>query len=185
MPFSSLSERLYRIVRQVAKELGKRVNLEIVGAQTELDRSVLEKHRRPARAPAAQRASTTASKRRDARRAAGKSETGEITLTVRQEGNEIVIELADDGGGIDLARVREQGARAAAWSPPTRTPTDAQLVDLIFRAGLLDRHDGHRDLAGAAWAWTSCAPKSPRWAAASRSRSSRGRGHDASRSTCR
>ena len=72
---------------------------------------------------------------RDARVAAGKSETGEIALTVRQVGNEIVIELADDGGGIDFARVRERARVARAASRPTREPTDAQLIECLFQPG--------------------------------------------------
>ena len=133
VPFSSLSERLYRIVRQVAKELGKRVNLEIVGAQTELDRSVLEKLAGPLE-HLLRNALDHGIEGRDARRAVGKSETGEITLSVRQSGNEIVIELVDDGAGIDLGRVREK-ALALGLVPGDATPTDRQLLDCIFRPG--------------------------------------------------
>jgi chemosensory pili system protein ChpA (sensor histidine kinase/response regulator) len=133
VPFSSLSERLYRIVRQVAKELGKRVNLEIVGAQTELDRSVLEKLAGPLE-HLLRNALDHGIESRDARRAVGKSETGEITLSVRQSGNEIVIELVDDGAGIDLGRVREK-ALALGLVPGDATPTDRQLLDCIFRPG--------------------------------------------------
>ncbi len=133
VPFSSLSERLYRIVRQVAKELGKRVNLEIAGAQTELDRSVLEKLAGPLE-HLLRNALDHGIESRDARRAVGKSETGEITLSVRQSGNEIVIELVDDGAGIDLGRVREK-ALALGLVPGDATPTDRQLLDCIFRPG--------------------------------------------------
>ncbi len=133
VPFSSLSERLYRIVRQVAKELGKRVNLEIVGAQTELDRSVLEKLAGPLE-HLLRNALDHGIETREARRAAGKSETGEITLAVRQSGNEIEIELADDGAGIDLARVRDK-AIAQGLVPGDSTPTERQLLDCIFRPG--------------------------------------------------
>jgi chemosensory pili system protein ChpA (sensor histidine kinase/response regulator) len=133
VPFSSLSERLYRIVRQVAKELGKRVNLEIVGAQTELDRSVLEKLAGPLE-HLLRNALDHGIETRDARRAAGKSETGEITLSVRQSGNEIEIELADDGAGIDLARVREK-ALAQGLVAADATPSERQLLDCIFRPG--------------------------------------------------
>jgi chemosensory pili system protein ChpA (sensor histidine kinase/response regulator) len=133
VPFSSLSERLYRIVRQVAKELDKRVNLEIAGAQTELDRSVLEKLAGPLE-HLLRNALDHGIESRDARRAAGKSETGEITLSVRQSGNEIVIELADDGAGIDLGRVRDK-ALALGLVAGDATPTDRQLLDCIFRPG--------------------------------------------------
>ena len=138
VPFGSLSERLYRIVRATARELDKRANLEIVGGQTELDRSVLEKLAGPlehllrnARRP----------RRRIARRAGrrGKSEIGEISLTVRQAGNEVVIELSDDGGGIDLARVRDRAreqrprrARCAAdRRPAPRMHLPSRLHDRV------------------------------------------------------
>jgi chemosensory pili system protein ChpA (sensor histidine kinase/response regulator) len=133
VPFGSLSERLYRIMRSVARELDKRANLEIVGAQTELDRSVLEKLVGPLE-HLLRNALDHGVETRDARRAAGKPEQGEITLTVRQAGNEIAIELADDGAGIDLGRVREK-ARAQALLPDADGATDAQLLECIFHPG--------------------------------------------------
>ncbi|MBK7332164.1 MAG: Hpt domain-containing protein [Betaproteobacteria bacterium] len=133
VPFGSLSERLYRILRATARELDKRANLEIVGGQTELDRSVLEKLAGPLE-HLLRNALDHGVESRAARVAAGKSETGEISLTVRQAGNEVMIELADDGGGIDLARVRER-ARELGLVAPDAQPTDAQLVECIFRPG--------------------------------------------------
>jgi chemosensory pili system protein ChpA (sensor histidine kinase/response regulator) len=133
VPFGSLSERLYRIVRAVAKDLDKRANLEIAGGQTELDRSVLEKLSGPLE-HLLRNAIDHGIEARDARRAAGKPETGEILLTVRQSGNEIVIELVDDGAGIDLSRIAEK-ARAQGLLAGDAKPTDAQLLDLIFRPG--------------------------------------------------
>jgi chemosensory pili system protein ChpA (sensor histidine kinase/response regulator) len=133
VPFSSLSERLYRIVRQVARELGKRANLDIVGGQTELDRSVLEKLAGPLE-HLLRNALDHGIERREARRAAGKPETGEIGLTVRQSGNEIVIELADDGAGIDVARVRDR-AVALGIVAGDANPSERQLLDCIFRPG--------------------------------------------------
>ena len=133
VPFNSLSERLYRIMRGVAKELDKRANLEIVGAQTELDRSVLEKLVGPLE-HLLRNALDHGIEPRDLRRAAGKPEQGEITLTVRQAGNEIVIDIADDGGGIDLARVRDK-AIAVGMIAADAQPTPAQLYECLFRPG--------------------------------------------------
>ena len=133
VPFGSVSERLYRIMRSVARELDKRANLEIVGAQTELDRSVLEKLIGPLE-HLLRNALDHGIETREARRIAGKPEQGEITLTVRQAGNEIQIELADDGAGIDLDRVREK-ARAQSLLPDAAGATDAQLLECIFQPG--------------------------------------------------
>ncbi len=133
VPFGSLSERLYRILRGTAKELDKRANLEIQGAQVELDRSVLEKLVGPLE-HLLRNALDHGVESREVRRNAGKSETGEIVLTVRQVGNEVVIELSDDGAGIDLGRIRER-AVALGFVPADAAPTDAQLVECLFLPG--------------------------------------------------
>ncbi|MFO1322849.1 MAG: Hpt domain-containing protein [Burkholderiales bacterium] len=133
VPFGSLSERLYRIMRATAKELDKRANLEIVGSQVELDRSVLEKLVGPLE-HLLRNALDHGIEPRDARRAAGKSETGEVVVSVRQVGNEVVIEIVDDGGGIDLARVRERAVAMGVFATDAQ-PTEAQLVECLFTPG--------------------------------------------------
>jgi chemosensory pili system protein ChpA (sensor histidine kinase/response regulator) len=133
VPFGSLSERLYRIMRTTARELDKRANLEIHGAQTELDRSVLEKLVGPLE-HLLRNSIDHGLESRDGRQKAGKPETGEINLTVRQVGNEIMIELADDGGGIDYARVRER-ARSIGLVAPDTEPTEQQLIECLFQPG--------------------------------------------------
>jgi chemosensory pili system protein ChpA (sensor histidine kinase/response regulator) len=133
VPFASLTERLYRILRSTARELDKRANLEIHGGQTELDRSVLEKLVGPLE-HLLRNALDHGLESRAARLAAGKSETGEITLTVRQVGNEIAIDLADDGAGIDFERVRER-AVALGILAADGEPTIHQLVECLFHPG--------------------------------------------------
>jgi chemosensory pili system protein ChpA (sensor histidine kinase/response regulator) len=133
VPFGSLSERLYRIMRTTARELDKRANLEINGAQTELDRSVLEKLVGPLE-HLLRNSLDHGLESRDARSAAGKPETGEISLTVKQVGNEILIELADDGGGIEFARVRDR-ARSAGLIADDAEPTEQQLIECLFQPG--------------------------------------------------
>ena len=133
VPFGSMSERLYRIMRATAKELDKRANLEIRGGQVELDRSVLEKLAGPLE-HLLRNALDHGVEPRATRVAAGKAETGEITLTVRQVGNEIAIELGDDGAGLDFAQIR---ARAVALGRIAAgvEPTDANLIEFIFEPG--------------------------------------------------
>ena len=133
VPFGSLSERLYRILRATAKELDKRANLEIHGAKVELDRSVLEKLVGPLE-HLLRNALDHGIETRDARVKSGKLETGEISLTVRQVGNEVVIDLADDGAGVDFTRVRER-ARSLGLFAADAEPTDAQLVEFLFQPG--------------------------------------------------
>ena len=133
VPFASLSERLYRILRKTARELDKRANLEIHGGQTELDRSVLEKLVGPLE-HLLRNALDHGLESRPGRIAAGKSETGEITITVRQVGNEISIEFADDGSGIDFERVRERAVAAGVLAPEAE-PTIHELVECLFHPG--------------------------------------------------
>jgi chemosensory pili system protein ChpA (sensor histidine kinase/response regulator) len=133
VPLASISERLYRVVRQTSKELGKRANLDIIGEQVELDRSVLEKITAPFE-HLLRNAIDHGLESQDQRIAAGKLETGSIELQARQEGNEILITLSDDGRGINLAGIRakavEQGLLAA-----DAEATPAQLIELIFAQG--------------------------------------------------
>jgi chemosensory pili system protein ChpA (sensor histidine kinase/response regulator) len=133
VPFGSLSERLYRILRQTAKELDKRANLEIRGAQVELDRSVLEKLGGPLE-HLLRNALDHGVEPGPVRAAAGKSETGEIALTVRQVGNEIAIELSDDGAGLDLEQIRAK-ATAQGRIAADGGATDAQVIECIFLPG--------------------------------------------------
>ncbi|MEP7205317.1 MAG: Hpt domain-containing protein [Casimicrobiaceae bacterium] len=133
VPFSSVSERLYRILRQVAKELDKRVNLEIRGSQVELDRSVLEKLVGPLE-HLLRNAIDHGIEPRDRRVQSGKAPSGEIAVTVRQVGNEIAIELADDGAGLDFERIRARAVAQGRIAPDAR-PTEAQLVECIFEPG--------------------------------------------------
>ena len=104
LPFDSLASRLYRVVRQSARELGKRATLDLRGGRIEIDRSVLEQMAAPLehllRNAVAHGIESPAE-----RAAAGKPESGSIELTVSQEGNEIAIEIADDGAGLDLERI--------------------------------------------------------------------------------
>ena len=133
VPFGSLSERLYRIMRGTARELGKRANLEIRGAQTELDRAVLEKLVGPLE-HLLRNALDHGIEPRAQRTKAGKSETGEITLTVRQVANEIAIELADDGAGLHLEGVRAKAVAQGRIAADAQ-PSDAQLIECIFEPG--------------------------------------------------
>ncbi|MDB5936658.1 MAG: hybrid sensor histidine kinase/response regulator, partial [Massilia sp.] len=104
VPFSSLSERLFRVARQSAKELDKRVNLDIRGSSVEIDRSVLEQMAAPFE-HLLRNAIVHGIESRERRGASGKAETGELLVQVSQQGNEVVIQFNDDGAGLDLAKI--------------------------------------------------------------------------------
>lgn len=133
LPFSSQAERLYRIVRQTAKEVGKRANFDIVGGQVEIDRSVLEKMMGPIE-HMLRNAVTHGIESREQRVLSGKPETGEITLKLAQEANEIRLTLSDDGRGLDRQRIRERAVTLGLLSQ-NQEVTDAALFDFIFRPG--------------------------------------------------
>ncbi|MDR1461927.1 MAG: Hpt domain-containing protein [Azoarcus sp.] len=133
VPFDSLAVRLYRIVRQGAKELGKRANLDIRGGGIEIDRSVLDHIVAPLE-HLLRNALAHGIEPTEIRHASGKPEIGQITLTARQEGNEIVIELADDGAGLNFDRIIER-ARARGLLGPSEVPDERRLTNLIFVPG--------------------------------------------------
>ena len=145
VPFASISERLFRVARQSAKEVDKRVNLDIRGGAVEIDRSVLERMAAPFE-HLLRNAIAHGIESRAGRGAAGKSETGELLVQVSQQGNEVVIDFSDDGAGLDLARIRAK-ARGAGLLGPQQEVSDAQAAELIFEAGF-STADSLTELAG-------------------------------------
>jgi chemosensory pili system protein ChpA (sensor histidine kinase/response regulator) len=133
VPLNTLAERLYRIVRQSAKETGRRAQLELEGGQTELDRVVLDKIAAPLE-HLVRNAVAHGVEPPELREAAGKPEYGEIRLAARQEGNEIVLTLGDDGGGVDVEAVRARAVKLG-WLEPDQTITPEQVETFLFRSG--------------------------------------------------
>ncbi|MDH4215778.1 MAG: response regulator, partial [Gallionella sp.] len=132
--FNSITDRLYRIVRQTCKELNKRANLELQGTGVELDRSVLEKMIAPFEHLL--RNSIVHGLESDKlRERSGKNPIGEIRLSVRQESNEVVFEFSDDGAGLNFAKLREK-AIAKGSMRADEAASDDQLAQLIFLPGL-------------------------------------------------
>jgi chemosensory pili system protein ChpA (sensor histidine kinase/response regulator) len=133
VPLGNLQDRLYRVVRQTAKELGKKANLEFRGARVELDRSVLEKITAPFE-HLLRNAVSHGLETPEERIASGKAEIGEITLDASQVGNEVVLTIADDGAGLNYARIRQKAIESKLLDPATEMP-DEQLVQFIFMPG--------------------------------------------------
>ncbi|MCB5187727.1 Hpt domain-containing protein [Methylobacillus caricis] len=133
VPFSLITERLHRIVRQTARELDKRVELVIDGADIEIDRSVLD--RISASIEHILRNSVAHGIELPAERLRlGKAERGSITLRLRHENDEIVLMVSDDGKGIDLKDVRER-AQAQHLLPEAKDISEQALLALIFEPG--------------------------------------------------
>ncbi|MGE8218894.1 MAG: Hpt domain-containing protein [Stenotrophomonas acidaminiphila] len=133
VPFDGLVPRLRRVVRQAAQELGKQVHLNLEGTHGELDRNVLDRMVAPLehmlRNSVAHGLETPAQ-----RLAAGKPEEGAITLRLRREGSEIVLEVADDGAGLDREAIRRRGEQRGLIQPGEQLDA-ARLDNLIFASG--------------------------------------------------
>jgi len=133
VPFSNLDERLYRIARQTARELGKKINLDIKDSHIELDRSVLERISAPLE-HLLRNAISHGIESPESRHASGKSEAGEISLSLRQESNEIAIIVRDDGAGLDYEKLRAQGLTQGLLDPQ-QDAGEEELKALIFAPG--------------------------------------------------
>ena len=131
--FEGLSDRLYRVVRQAAKETGKSVRLDIVGGGVEVDRGVLDRMT-PAFEHLVRNCVTHGIEAPAARTAAGKEATGAIIVALSQEGNEVGVEFRDDGAGLDLERIRAKGL-ALGLLDAHAPASDADLANLIFAPG--------------------------------------------------
>ncbi len=134
-PIGNAWNKLPRLVRDVAHEMEKKIELTMLGADTELDRQVLELIKDPL-THMVRNSGDHGLESPAERRAAGKSETGHITLNAYHEGGHIIIEVADDGRGLPLDRIRAKVlANGLATEAEMATMTEAQLQRFIFRAG--------------------------------------------------
>ena len=135
-PIGNAWQKLPRLVRDLAGELGKQIELEMQGADTELDRQVLDMIKDPLTHMVRNSADHGIETRAE-RRALGKSERATIRLTARHEGGHIIVDVADDGRGLDTAKIR---SKALALGLATETELDkmseAQIHRFIFAAGM-------------------------------------------------
>ncbi|HEX3212236.1 MAG TPA: response regulator, partial [Actinomycetota bacterium] len=132
VPFGTIAEPLRRAARDLARSLGKAVELELRGQETELDRGVLEQVADPL-LHLVRNAIDHGVELPEARLAAGKPRYGTVRVDATQLGSEVVITVADDGQGIDLARVRQQAGKAGDALDGVG---DDEAIYAIFRSGL-------------------------------------------------
>ncbi|MBS0506442.1 MAG: Hpt domain-containing protein [Proteobacteria bacterium] len=131
--FESIAERLYAVVRQVSKETGKQIKLDISGGSIEMDRGVLDRMA-PAFEHLLRNCAGHGIEAPEVRVAAGKTPVGTITIALRHEGNDVSVEFRDDGAGLDMQRIRSR-AVAQGLIAADELISDAQAADLIFRPG--------------------------------------------------
>lgn len=134
-PIGGAWAKLPRLVRDLASDLGKRIDLIMTGEETELDRQVMELIRDPL-THMIRNAADHGLETPDQRRAAGKPETGRITLSARHEGGAILIEMADDGRGLPAVRIRDKAVEAGLITPTQAAAmSDAEARQMIFLPG--------------------------------------------------
>jgi len=133
VPFSVISERMHRIVRQTAHELNKSVELSIDGESVDIDRSVLDKMGAPLehllRNSVGHGIEETAVRIKNR-----KPEIAKVQLEVRRENDEIIITVSDDGAGINLDKVREKAINNGLIQPDQET-SEQSLMAVIFEPG--------------------------------------------------
>lgn len=133
VPFDGLVPRLRRVVRQAGQDTGKQVHVILEGTHGELDRNVLDRMVAPLehmlRNSVAHGLETP-----EQRRAAGKPEEGEIAIRLRREGSEIVLEVADDGAGLDREAIRRRAEQRGLIAADA-VLGDAELDAMIFSPG--------------------------------------------------
>ncbi len=132
--FDSISERLYGVVRQAAKDFDRQVKLDIVGGSLEMDRGVLERMA-PAFEHLLRNAVGHGIEPTEARVAAGKPPAGVIRIALEQQSNDVVVTFSDDGAGLDLSSIREK-ALAQGQIKADQVVSDDELANLIFTSGL-------------------------------------------------
>ena len=132
-PVKSLFQRMSRIVREASMAVDKRVRLKTEGEATEIDKTVIERLADPL-THMIRNSIDHGLESRDGRVAAGKPEEGCVTLTATHRSGRVVIEVTDDGGGIDRARVREIAERKGLIAEGLSL-TDSEIDNLLFMPG--------------------------------------------------
>ena len=138
-PFSALTERLPRAVRDLSHRLGKEVDLEVQGADVELDRAVIEAMGDPL-SHLVRNAIDHGIEDPKTREAAGKSPRGKLTLSARRERDKVVVDVVDDGGGLDAEGLRRKAIASGAMSKEAANALSAnEVLELAFLPGLSTR----------------------------------------------
>ncbi|MFC0679939.1 chemotaxis protein CheW [Lysobacter korlensis] len=133
VPIGETFSRFHRVLREVSRDVGKDLELVIEGGDTELDKSVVEKLADPLM-HLVRNAADHGVEAADVRVANGKSARGRITLSACHEAGGIVIEIRDDGAGLDRDRILAKG-RERGLVPAGHTPSDYEILQLIFEPG--------------------------------------------------
>jgi two-component system chemotaxis sensor kinase CheA len=134
-PIGNAWQKLPRIVRDLANELGKKIELVMKGAETELDRQVLELIKDPL-THMVRNSGDHGLENPEQRRAAGKPETGRVMLNAYHEGGHIIIEVGDDGRGLSVEKIKSKVlSQGLTTEAELAGMTEREVQHFIFRAG--------------------------------------------------
>jgi chemosensory pili system protein ChpA (sensor histidine kinase/response regulator) len=133
VPFNRQVSRLTRVVRQTAQENGKLVEIHFSGDEAELDRNVLERMTAPLE-HLLRNAVIHGLELPDERLSKGKQMAGQIRLTLRREGNQLLVELQDDGRGLDFLAIRQKAVERGLM-PANSALSDEEVAQFIFEPG--------------------------------------------------
>ncbi len=134
-PIGMVWNKLPRVVRDMAVSLGKQIRLEMDGAETELDRTIIEAIKDPL-VHLVRNSCDHGIEPPEARLRAGKPPQGRLTLRAYHEGGQVNIEIGDDGAGIDVARVRQKAIEKGLLRPEqAEKVSEREVLNLIFQPG--------------------------------------------------
>ena len=163
-PIGNVWNKFPRVVRDLAVSCGKQVRIEMEGADTELDKTIIEAIKDPL-THIVRNSVDHGIEPPEQRARAGKPVEGRLSLRAFHEGGQVNIEITDDGAGIDLERVKRKAVERGTISPEQAARmSEREALNLIFLPGLR-RPRRSPTSAGAAWAWTWSRPTSRRSAA--------------------
>ncbi|WP_193309277.1 chemotaxis protein CheA [Halorubrum halophilum] len=135
IPFSQVSDSFPRLVRDISRDLDKRIDFDIEGDDVELDRTILTEMRDPL-VHVLRNAVDHGIESPEAREAAGKDPTGHVRLTAERERDHVIIEVADDGGGLDPDQLREKAVdEGVKTREAVEAMEDDEVYDLVFHPG--------------------------------------------------
>jgi two-component system chemotaxis sensor kinase CheA len=147
LPVGTVFQRFSRLVRDISKKLGKEVDLVIAGEDTEADKNVIEALADPL-IHILRNSLDHGIELPAARLAAGKPSRGTLRVEARQEGDHVILEISDDGAGVDTARVRDKAVqRGLIPADRASSLTEAEAVQLVFLPGF-STTDTISDLSG-------------------------------------
>ncbi len=133
VPMGQLFSRLQRVSKKIARELNKKVTLEFSGGDTELDKMIMEEMVSPL-LHMVRNSIDHGIEDAGERKAKGKPEIGQVRLSAYQQGNHVVLEVEDDGAGIDMEKVVQSGIRRGVLDEGV-TYSEEDVVSLLFRPG--------------------------------------------------